>query len=245
MSALLEVKHLTKKYKRFQLDDVSFSIEHGKICGFVGINGAGKSTTIKLISNLIMPDGGQILFDGEELKKAALFERIGIVPDSCKMYGMYTIRQARGFVSGLFKQWDEDEYDKYRELFQLDDKKKINELSKGMKMQFSLALALSHHAELLIMDEPTSGLDPYVRNQVLQILEEFVSDGKKSVLFSTHITSDLEKAADQIVFIHGGKKIFDEEVRCLPNMYREKFDKEWNSLDDLILDYIEELSQQR
>ncbi len=243
MSVLLDVKHLTKKFDRFQLDDVSFSIDPGKICGFVGINGAGKSTTIKLISNLLLPDNGEIIFQGKELKNKKDFEKIGFVPDTCKLYGDFTVGQAKKLIAGLFNQWDESEYKKYSKVFHLDEKKKIGELSKGMKMQFSLALALSHQAELLIMDEPTSGLDPFIRNQVLGILKEFVADGKKSVLFSTHITSDLEKTADQIVFIHGGKIIFSEGMRKLPDLSRGKLNKEWRTLDDFILDYIESLSQ--
>ena len=243
MSVLLDVKNLTKKFERFKLDDVSFSIDPGRICGFVGINGAGKSTTIKLISNLLLPDNGEIIFQGKKLKDKKLFEKIGFVPDACKFYGDFTVGQAKKLIAGLFEQWDESEYKKYSKVFNLDAKKKISELSKGMKMQFSLALALSHQAELLIMDEPTSGLDPFIRNQVLSILKEFVSDGKKSVLFSTHITSDLEKTADQIVFIHGGKIIFSEEMNRLPTLSRDKLNKEWQTLDDFILGYIERLSQ--
>ena len=243
MSNLLEVNHLSKTFKRFKLDDISFSLQPGKICGFVGINGAGKSTTIKLISRLLIPDNGQVLFNDKEVSEIESFERIGFVPDTCKLYETYTVDKAKKFISGFYKQWDEDEYNKYKEIFKLNGKKKIGELSKGMKMQFSLALALSHYAELLIMDEPTSGLDPYIRNQVLNILKDYISDGKKSVLFSTHLTSDLERVADQIVFIHAGKIIFSEEVTKLPDISKNILNKEWDSLDSFIIDYIDYLSK--
>ena len=127
MSNLLEVNHLSKTFKRFKLDDISFSLQPGKICGFVGINGAGKSTTIKLISRLLIPDNGQVLFNDKEVSEIESFERIGFVPDTCKLYETYTVDKAKKFISGFYKQWDEDEYNKYKEIFKLNGKKKIGE----------------------------------------------------------------------------------------------------------------------
>lgn len=245
MENVLEVVNLTKNYKKFQLKQVHFSIEPGTICGFIGINGAGKSTTIKLIAGLIKKDAGSISFFGDEKRKKDLNERIGYVPDNCYFYDMQSLKKMKNFISSLYHDWDEEEYQKYLEIFQLDEKKKIGELSKGMKMQFSLALALSHHAELLIMDEPTSGLDPYIRNQTIQILKEFVSNGKNSVLFSTHIVSDLEKAADKIVLIHNGRIVFEKRMEEIPVMQKEQSGREWVTLEDCILNYIERLKREK
>lgn len=238
MSLVLEIKKMSKKYKRFHLNNISFSIQPGSICGFVGINGAGKSTTIRGIADLIKIDSGTVLFWGDDKHNKNIYERIGYVPDNSCFYGMQTILQVKKTISGLYSQWDETEYQKYMAIFRLDERKKIKELSKGMKVQFALALALSHHADLLIMDEPTSGLDPYIRNQILQILKEFVSNGKNSVLFSTHIISDLEKIADKIVFIQAGKIILEQPMSELPSYYQNQMGKKWVSLEDCFMNYI-------
>jgi len=241
----LEIKNITKSYKRFKLDDVSFTVPEGSICGFVGINGAGKSTTVKIVEGLVGKESGTVTFWGEETLSSKVKEEIGFVPDSCYFYEKQSIKKLKRFISGLYTNWDEETYRKYIDFFGLDEKKKIGELSKGMRMQVSLVFALSHNSRLLIMDEPTSGLDPYIRSKMMAILRDFVKDGKNSVLFSTHILSDLDKTADKIVFIHGGKIIFEANKEELPDLFENKLGMEWKSLDENIVEYIEILKGER
>lgn len=207
MSVILEVNNLSKEYKGFTLKDISFSLERGYIMGFIGPNGAGKSTTIKLIMNLLKKDGGIIkVFGLDNIKnEIEVKEKIGFVYDQNYYYDELTIEEMKKVIAPFYNNWDDKLYNKYLKLFELDSSKKIKNLSKGMQMKFSLAMALSHHAELLIMDEPTSGLDPVIRREILQVLLEIMQDEKKGIFFSTHITSDLEKVADYITFINRGK----------------------------------------
>jgi ABC-type multidrug transport system, ATPase component len=210
MSNILEVKNLRKEYKDFTLDDVSFSLEKGFIMGFIGPNGAGKSTTIKLIMNLIKNDGGSIKILGLDniANEKEAKEKIGFVYDENYFYEELTLTEMKKIIAPFYKNWDERAYQKYIKDFNLPAKKKIKELSKGMKMKFSLAMALSHRAELILMDEPTSGLDPVFRSEILDILYSLIQDENKGVFFSTHITTDLEKIADYITFINNGRIIF-------------------------------------
>jgi len=212
MEAILEVKNLSKGFKTFSLDNVSFTLPKGYIMGFIGPNGAGKSTTIKLIMNLLKKERGEVRIFGMEHQKreVEIKNRIGFVYDENVFYEELTVGEMRWIIAPLYQGWDEKEFQRYMKEFNLPQKKKMKELSKGMKMKFSIAMALSHHAELLIMDEPTSGLDPLVRHEILDILSEFIQDEKKSVLFSTHITSDLDKISDYITFIHDGKIVLSE-----------------------------------
>src|SRR5690554_3135068 len=207
MSVILEVNNLSKEYKDFTLKDISFSLERGYIMRFIGPNGAGKSTTIKLIMNLLKKDGGIIkVFGLDNIKnEIEVKEKIGFVYDQNYYYDELTIEEMKKVIAPFYNNWDDKLYNKYLKLFELDSSKKIKNLSKGMQMKFSLVMALSHHAELLIMDEPTSGLDPVVRREILQVLLEIMQDEKKGIFFSTHITSDLEKVADYITFINRGK----------------------------------------
>ncbi|HHY90533.1 MAG TPA: ABC transporter ATP-binding protein [Clostridiales bacterium] len=209
MDAILEVKNLRKSFQDFALKDICFSLPKGFIMGFIGPNGAGKSTTIKLILNLLKKDGGEIkIFGLDHIRhENEIKNRIGFVFDENYFYEDLTILEMKKFVSAVYKNWDENLFTKYLKEFQLPPKKKIKELSKGMKMKFSLAVALSHQAELLIMDEPTSGLDHKARHELLDILSYLMQDENKGVLFSTHITSDLEKIADYITFIQNGEII--------------------------------------
>lgn len=243
MEYLLELENLSKKYKRFQLQQVSFRIKPGSITGFVGINGSGKSTTIKIIADLIRGDSGIVKFFGTDRTKQNLNEQIGYVMDSSYFYEKQTLKAVKNIISSAYQNWNETEYQHYIELFQLEEKQKIQELSKGNKMKYALTLALSHNARLLIMDEPTSGLDPLVRKETMKILKEFVADGTKSVLFSTHITSDLEKAADTILFIHNGRIIFDEALSNLPALHKKTLGKSYESLENCMLDFIEHMKQ--
>lgn len=206
MDNILEVKNLRKDFKTFSLKDISFSLPSGYIMGFIGPNGAGKSTTIKLIMNLLKKDGGQInIFGKDHIQyEKEIKNHVGFVYDQNYFYEELTVQEMKMVIAPLYKSWDENMFKKYLKIFQLPENKKIKELSKGMKMKFSLAVALSHNAKLLIMDEPTSGLDPIVRNELLDILSELIQDENKSIFFSTHITSDLDKVADYITFIHDG-----------------------------------------
>lgn len=207
MENILEVKGLRKNFKSFALKDISFSLPKGYIMGFIGPNGAGKSTTIKLIMNLLKKDGGQIKVFGKDniQYEKEIKNHIGFVYDENHFYEELTLREMKNIIAPFYKTWDDKIFNNYIKMFQLPLNKKVKELSKGMKMKFSLAIALSHNAKLLIMDEPTSGLDPIFRSELLEILQDIIQDGEKSVFFSTHITSDLEKIADYITFIHEGQ----------------------------------------
>lgn len=210
MGKILEVKNLRKEFADFTLENISFSMEKGFIMGFIGSNGAGKSTTIKLIMNLLKKDSGQIKVFGldsvqDEIK---IKQKIGFVYDENYFYEELTVAEMKRIIAPFYDDWDDDLFKKYLRIFSLDKGRKIKDLSRGMKMQLSLTMALSHHPQLLIMDEPTSGLDPVVRREVLEILSEILQDENRGVFFSTHITSDLEKIADYITFINEGEIVF-------------------------------------
>lgn len=210
MGPVLELQNVTKKFPGFTLLDVSFSLEPGFIMGFIGANGAGKSTTIKLIMNLLRRDSGEIRVFGLDMSKheKEIKNRIGFVYDENHFYEELTIREMKTIIAPFYRDWDDNVYKRLLKDFELPEKQRIKHLSKGMKMKFSLAIALSHHAELLLMDEPTSGLDPLIRSDLLEILVEVIQDERRSVLFSTHITSDLDRIADYITLIHEGKILF-------------------------------------
>lgn len=207
MEYALKLENVTKEYKDFKLDQVSISLPKGCIMGFIGENGAGKSTTIKLIMNLLKKDSGAIkVFGLDNVKnEIEIKQRIGFVYDQNYYYDELTVEEMKGIISRFYADWDDELYRSYLKIFDLDPRKKIKELSKGMQMKFSLIMALSHHAELIIMDEPTSGLDPIVRRELLQILSEILQNENKGILLSTHITSDLDKIADYITFINQGR----------------------------------------
>jgi len=205
--SILAVDNLTKHFKDFSLQSVSFLLPHGYVMGFIGPNGSGKSTTMKLIMNLLHKDGGQIkVFGLDNLQhELTIKDRIAFVFDENHYYEELSIRDMARIVASFYKHWETQTFDKCLKDFDLNPKQKIKQLSKGMKMKFSLAVALSHRAELLIMDEPTSGLDPMARSELLEILATLIQDERKSVFFSTHITSDLDKIADFVTFINHGE----------------------------------------
>jgi len=209
MENILEVKNLRKEYKEFILKDLTFSLEKGYIMGFIGPNGAGKSTTIKLVMNLLKRNGGEIRVFGLDniLQEQEIKERIGFVYDESYFYEELTVSEMKRIIAPFYRRWDENAFNKYLKDFDLPPQKKIKSLSKGMKMKLSLALALSHNADFIIMDEPTSGLDPIFRNEILDILRDLMQDENKGVLFSTHITTDLDKVADYIAFINKGELV--------------------------------------
>lgn len=210
MDYILEVKDLEKKYKDFTLDKISFSIPSGTIVGLIGENGAGKSTTINAILNLIKKDGGEIKVLGKEMTDSdtGMRNEIGVVFDGNNFYDTLTPRKIGNIMAKVYSNWDMSCFEDYLKRFQLPVSKEIKQFSKGMKMKFTIAVALSHNPRLLILDEATSGLDPIVRDEVLDIFLDFVQDETHAVLVSSHITSDLEKIADYITFIHKGKLIF-------------------------------------
>lgn len=212
MDYILEVENLRKDYKDFILKDISFKLPKGYIMGFIGPNGAGKTTTIKLIMNLIKKESGTIkVFDlDNNTNEVEIKQKIGFVYDENYYYEDLNIEQIKKIIAPFYKNWDDGQFKQYLRDFDLPEKKKIKELSRGMKMKFSLAVALAHDADLIIMDEPTSGLDPIVRNEVLEILAGILQDERKGVLFSSHITSDLDKIADYITFIDKGSIIFSK-----------------------------------
>ncbi|WP_053956426.1 ABC transporter ATP-binding protein [Inediibacterium massiliense] len=212
MEHILELKNVTKKYKDFALNDISFTLDKGYIMGFIGPNGAGKSTTIKLIMNLLKKDSGEIkIFGLDHVKhEKEIKQRIGFIYDQNYFYDELTLKEMKNSISGCYKNWDNNLYNQYMKKFNLKEDRKVKELSKGMQMKFSLALALSHDAQLIIMDEPTSGLDPVFRSELLDILMEIIQNENKAIFFSTHITTDLEKIADYITFIHDGNLIFSK-----------------------------------
>ena len=227
-----EVQNLCKTYPAFRLKEVSFSLEGGKITGFIGRNGAGKTTTIKAMLNLIHTDSGDITYFGLPLSghEKEIKQRIGYSTGTVSWYPRKTIREIVDVTKTFYSGWDEEAYRKYMELFGLDETKKPIELSEGMKVKFNLMLALSHRAEILILDEPTSGLDPFSRDELLRIFTELKEHGV-AVFFSTHITSDLEKCADDIVYISHG-----QIVSALPKQaFTEQFSQEGESLEETIL----------
>lgn len=215
MEPILEVVGLKKRFSGFELREVSFTLERGYIMGFIGPNGAGKTTTIKLIMNLLKKDGGIVKIFGlendDEKTSVRIRDKIGFVFGENVFYEELTVEEIKGVIAPLYSQWDEEAFKKYMKTFSLPFKKRIKELSRGMKIKLALAIALSHNAELLIMDEPTSGLDPVMRSEFLEILSEFIQDERRSVFFSTHITSDLDKIADFVTFINDGSIIFSCE----------------------------------
>ena len=209
MAAILEVKNLTKHYDGFTLDHVSFQVPGGCIMGLVGENGAGKSTTIKAILDLVHKDEGNVTFWGRELSDSSdLKEDIGVVFDGISFYETLTPVQVGKILGAAYRRWDDRLYKQYLERFSIPKEKEIKGLSKGMKAKLSIAAALSHRPKFLIMDEATSGLDPVMRDDMLDVFLEFVQDEEHSILMSSHITTDLEKVADYITFIHQGKLLF-------------------------------------
>ena len=209
MDNILEVRNLTKQYADFTLDHVSFSIPKGTIMGLIGENGAGKSTTINAILDLIHKDDGTVTFWGQELSSAKqLKEDIGVVFDGINFYETLTAAKVGKISQAAYKQWDDRLYREYLNRFQLPTDKEIKTFSKGMKMKLCIAVALSHRPKLLILDEATSGLDPVMRDDILDVFLEFVQDEEHSIMISSHITTDLEKVADTITFIHQGKVLF-------------------------------------
>lgn len=211
---VLTVRDLRKTYKSFTLKDVSFSLEAGGITGFIGRNGAGKTTTLKSLLNFVHPDAGEIRFFGTSFSENELRikQRIGYASGGVDYYPKKKIRLITEVTKRFYDTWDDAAYGKYLGMFKLDEGKTPSELSAGMKVKYALILALSHNAEILILDEPTSGLDPVSREEILDVFRELAAKGI-TILFSTHITSDIEKCADMIVYIKNGEILADSDLR--------------------------------
>ncbi len=203
---IVELKDVCKTYPGFRLRDVSFSLEGGRIAGFIGRNGAGKTTTIKSMLNLVHTDCGEITYFGLPLAghETQIKQRVGYSTGTVSWYPRKTIREIAAVTRSFYPSWEEEAYRKYLAMFGLEESKKPIELSEGMKVKFNLLLALSHRAEVLILDEPTSGLDPFSRDELLELFGTLKEHGA-TILFSTHITSDLERCADDIIYISGGR----------------------------------------
>jgi ABC-2 type transport system ATP-binding protein len=217
----LEIKGLTKKYKDFTLDNIDLVLPMGCIMGLIGENGAGKSTTIKLIMNMIHRDAGEIKVLGQDNREnfEAVKEDIGVVLDESYFPEVITAKQVNKIMMHTFKSWDEKIYLSHLDKFSLPPDKIFKDYSRGMKMKLGIAVALSHHARLLILDEATSGLDPIIRDEILDVFYDFNKDDKHSIFISSHIVSDLEKLCDYIAFIHKGKLFFCEEKDRLLEEY--------------------------
>ncbi|MGH4118690.1 ABC transporter ATP-binding protein [Clostridium sp.] len=225
----LEIKNLNSKIGDFSLNNISFSIEKGTIMGFIGKNGSGKTTLIKTILNILERKSGEVLFDGvpmfsnEEIVKA----KIGVVFDSLIYPLNLKPRKIKKMISPFYKTFDHEKFDGLMKRFELDPNKKLSTYSKGMQMKFGVVMALCHNPELIILDEPTAGLDPIARAEVTSLLLELMQNEKRSILFSTHITSDLEKIADYITMIDDGKIVFTKgKDEMLDNYILVQIEKE-------------------
>lgn len=217
MQDALRLQGVLKRYHGFTLDHVSFTLPSGCIMGFIGENGAGKTTTIKLILDMIRRDSGTVEIFGEDCRtmKRSAWEDIGVVLDSCGFSEELTGVHVGRIMAGIYKNWDEAEFERLLDNYHVDRNKKVKEYSRGMKMKLSLAVAMAHDTKLLILDEATSGLDPVAREELLESFQDFIQDERRSIFISSHIISDLEKICDYITFIHRGKLLFSEEKDVL------------------------------
>ncbi|MCA1040046.1 ABC transporter ATP-binding protein [Bacillus infantis] len=221
MENVVEFKNVAKEFKSFSIKDINFQVKQGFITGFIGGNGAGKSTTIKMMMNLLKPDQGEIKIFGLDYKthEKDIKERIGFVYDGNVFYEGMNLKDIKRIVGPAYKRWDDRMFYQYVEQFELPLNKAIKTFSKGMQMKASLAIALSHHAELIIMDEPTSGLDPIFRREMLDLLQELMLDDRRTIFFSTHITTDLDRIADYIAFLQNGRLVFNQSVHEVAENY--------------------------
>ncbi len=229
---VVELKNICKTYPSFKLNNVNLSLEEGKITGFIGRNGAGKTTTIKSMLNLIHTDSGEICYFGLPLmgNETEIKQRIGYSTGTVSWYPRKTVRQIIDVTRRFYPDWDDEACKKYMELFDIDENKKPMELSEGMKVKCNLLFALSHGAEVLILDEPTSGLDPFSRDELLDLFMTLKEHGV-TILFSTHITSDLEKCADNIIYISHG----EIRAECSKADFMKNYGEEGETLEQVFL----------
>ncbi|MCQ2585201.1 MAG: ABC transporter ATP-binding protein [Treponema sp.] len=227
----LKIEHLSKTYPAFKLDDVSFALEPGYIMGFIGRNGAGKTTTLKSMLKFVHPDCGTVEINGFDINKDEfeVKKSIGFVSGLDGFYSTKKIKQVTDVTKRFFENWNESLYRELLEKFNLDENKLIKNLSAGMKVKYQVAIAMCHDAKLLILDEPTSGLDPVSRDELVILFQDYVADGEHSILFSTHVTSDLDKCADYVTYIKKGKIL----ESCDVVSFKEKFLLVSGKKDDL------------
>lgn len=235
---ILNINNITKEYPGFKLDNVSFQVAKGTIMGFIGRNGAGKSTTLKAILNMVHADDGSVSYFGLDMKdhESEIKQRIGFAGGEVDYYKKKKIKDIIGTTRRFYENWDDEACRKYMKMFSLDESKTPSELSSGMKVKLNLVMALSHRAELLILDEPTSGLDPVSRDELLEIFK-FLKKQGVTILFSTHIISDLEKCADDITYIRNGKIIYTGSV--------SEFINEGNTLENTMLEHEREVLHEK
>ncbi|MFT4143990.1 MAG: ABC transporter ATP-binding protein [Mobilitalea sp.] len=221
MDTILELKNVSKNFTGFQLNNINLHLPKGYIMGLVGANGAGKTTTIQLILNMLDRDCGDIFVFGKDNKKYenVIKQEVGVVFDSVFYVDSWTVKDTEKAISLFYNNWSHSTFDEMVSRFQLPYGKKVSALSRGMQMKLMLACAFSHNAKLLILDEPTSGLDPIARDEFLEIIQEYIKDGEKSVLFSTHITTDLERVADYITLLNQGNMLYSGSMEDLLNNY--------------------------
>lgn len=222
MRNVIEMNGVTKQFNDFTLRNIHLEVKKGFITGFIGANGAGKSTTIKLMMNLLKPDAGVIELFGMSYQsnEKAIKQRIGFVHDANMFYEGLNLKDVRRMIGPAYTDWDDRLFFEYIDRFRLPLHKPLKTFSKGMQMKASLAVALSHHAELIIMDEPTSGLDPIFRRELMDLLQEIMTNEDKTIFFSTHITSDLERISDYVAFIDEGELIFNQPSHKIEEHYK-------------------------
>ena len=237
---VVELKNVCKTYPSFKLNDVSISLEKGKITGFIGRNGAGKTTTVKSMLNLIHTDSGEVDYFGLPLmgNETEIKQRIGYSTGTVSWYPRKTVKQIIDVTKRFYTNWDDDACRRYMELFDIDENKRPMELSEGLKVKCNLLFALSHGAEVLILDEPTSGLDPFSRDELLDLFETLREHGV-TILFSTHITSDLEKCADNIIYISHG----EIKAECPKEDFMKNYGKDGETLEEIFLRLEKEARQ--
>lgn len=221
MEPIIDLQNVSKKINGFSIHEMNLQVEKGMVTGFIGENGAGKSTTIKLIMNLLKADTGDVKLFGLDYAthEKEIKERIGFVYDSNIFFEGMNLKDIKRVVAPAYRQWDDALFKAYVDQFELPMNKAIKSFSKGMQMKASIALAISHHAELIIMDEPTAGLDPIFRRELLNLLQELMIDSNQTIFFSTHITTDLDRIADYIAFIQNGKLLFNQSTEEIKDQY--------------------------
>ncbi|MGL6108404.1 ABC transporter ATP-binding protein [Romboutsia sp.] len=236
---MLRIENLNKSFDDFQLKNINFNLEEGFIMGLIGPNGSGKTTLIKLIMDLLQSDSGEIYFKNENIKNNTknFKENLGFVYDDLYFYENLKVKDFKKIIGNFYTNFDKEKFDNYLDKFNINKNYKIKILSKGQKIKLMLAKSLSHSAKLLIFDEPTSGLDPIFRKEMIRILQEELEGGDKSAIFSTHITQDLEQAADYITFINNGELVFSESKEVINESYKIAKGKK-EELDNMGIDFI-------